>query len=120
MSATSTSGASCGETAERLSTAANRDQRRVLRIVLEINVALFGAMPDAPTMAVAASSTLVANLACFSLLMTCSATRGIIAAAAADAWLGQVRNPAFGRILRRAGRGAMILSVGSSASGVNR
>jgi len=41
MSATSTSVCSCGETAERLSTAANRDQQRVLRIVLGINVALF-------------------------------------------------------------------------------
>lgn len=41
MSATSTSGCSCGQTAERLPTAANRDQQRVLRIVLGINPALF-------------------------------------------------------------------------------
>lgn len=178
MNATSTSGCSCGDTAERLSTAANRDQQRVLRIVLGINVALFvgeyaagwwagstalqadsldslgdagvyalslyvvgrslrwragagvvkgaiqglfglavlaevgrkallGATPDAPIMAVAASIALVANLACFFLLMRfrdheinlrsvwlCSrndvfSNAGVIAAAAAVAWLGQ-------------------------------
>lgn len=178
MSATSTSGCGCSETAERLSTAANRDQQRVLRIVLGINVALFvgeyaagwwagstalqadsldslgdagvyalslyvvgrslrwragagvvkgviqglfglavlaevgrksllGATPDAPIMAVAASIALVANLACFSLLMRfrdqdinlrsvwlCSrndvfSNAGVVAAAAAVACLGQ-------------------------------
>jgi Co/Zn/Cd efflux system component len=41
MNSSSTSGCSCGETAERLSVAASRDQRRVLWIVLAINAALF-------------------------------------------------------------------------------
>lgn len=41
MTATSTAGCGCGEAAERLSTALNRDQQRILRIVLGINVALF-------------------------------------------------------------------------------
>lgn len=41
MSATSSSACDCNDTAERLSTTANRQQRRVLVIVLAINAALF-------------------------------------------------------------------------------
>jgi Co/Zn/Cd efflux system component len=41
MNTTSTSACGCGETAERLSVAASRDQQRVLWIVLAINAALF-------------------------------------------------------------------------------
>lgn len=41
MNGPSTSGCGCGETAERLSAAASREQRRVLWIVLAINAALF-------------------------------------------------------------------------------
>ena len=178
MSPSSTSTCGCGETAQRLSTAASGDQRRVLWIVLAINAALFvgeyaagwwagstalqadsldslgdagvyalslfvvgrslrwragagvvkgviqglfglavlaevgrksflGATPEAPIMAVAASIALVANLACFFLLMRfrdqdinlrsvwlCSRNdvfnnAGVIAAAGAVAWLGQ-------------------------------
>ena len=178
MNTSSTSTCGCGETAERLSVAASRDQQRVLWIVLSINAALFvgeyaagwwagstalqadsldslgdagvyalslfvvgrslrwragagvvkgviqglfglavlaevgrkaflGATPEAPIMAVAASIALVANLACFFLLMRfrdqdinlrsvwlCSrndvfSNAGVIAAAGAVAWLGQ-------------------------------
>mgnify|MGYP003547014652 CR=1 FL=1 len=178
MNSSSTSGCGCGETAERLSVAASRDQRRVLWIVLAINAALFvgeyaagwwagstallsdsldslgdagvyalslfvvgrslrwragagvvkgviqglfglavlaevgrkaflGGTPEAPIMAVAASIALVANLACFFLLMRfrdqdinlrsvwlCSrndvfSNAGVIAAAGAVEWLGQ-------------------------------
>ena len=41
MNSSSTSGCGCGETAAQLSSAADRDQRRVLMIVLAINAALF-------------------------------------------------------------------------------
>jgi len=178
MNAPSTSGCGCGEAAERLSTVAHRDQRRVLWLVLAINAALFvgeyaagwwarstalqadsldalgdagvyalslfvvgrslrwragagvakgvvqglfglavladvarrallGATPTAPIMAGAASIALVANLACFLLLMRfrhqdinmrsvwlCSrndlfGNASVIVAAGAVAWLGQ-------------------------------
>ncbi|MGB5104359.1 MAG: cation transporter [Steroidobacteraceae bacterium] len=178
MNAPSMSGCGCGETAERLSLAAHREQRRVLWLVLAINAALFvgeyaagwwaestalqadsldalgdagvyalslfvvgrslrwragtgvvkgvvqglfglavlaevarnallGATPTAPIMAGAASIALVANLACFLLLMRfrdqdinmrsvwlCSrndlfSNASVIVAAGAVAWLGQ-------------------------------
>lgn len=178
MNSSSTTGCGCGQTAERLSVAASRDQRRVLWIVLAINAALFvgeyaagwwagstalqadsldslgdagvyalslfvvgrsmrwragagvvkgtiqglfglavlaevgrkaflGVTPEAPIMAVAAFIALLANLACFSLLMRfrdqdinlrsvwlCSrndvfSNAGVISAAGAVAWLGQ-------------------------------
>jgi Co/Zn/Cd efflux system component len=41
MSTTSTAGCGCGATAERLAAVADREQRRVLMVVLAINVALF-------------------------------------------------------------------------------
>ena len=41
MSTTSTAGCGCGETAAQLAAVADREQRRVLMIVLAINVALF-------------------------------------------------------------------------------
>ena len=41
MTTTSTSGCGCGETAAQLSSVDDRDQRRVLMIVLAINIALF-------------------------------------------------------------------------------
>ena len=48
MSTTSTAGCGCGDTAEQLSALADREQRRVLMIVLAINVALFvGEWPGA-------------------------------------------------------------------------
>ena len=41
MSTTSTAGCGCGATAEHLAAVADLEQRRVLMIVLAINVALF-------------------------------------------------------------------------------